>query len=441
MRKIKVVKIIIIILILLLILFGCIIGLKFFDDKPKDVNNQIPVPEENPSILYTDTSIKEIETMPLLLANQEIINKYFSYLDNNDSKALISILNKDYIMGNNLNSNNVINMLNNDKGNFKFFAIKSYSKEISFDHEYKYWVYGKAYTNDYSKVVEKQFIINADLHNLTFKITPVGNVTLSEYEKNMKNTIYNNPGKVITPTGEITSIEGNNYNKFSLHEGTVGIKNTIKNYADYYYFLEITDKNSAYNMLNLEYRNKRFNNLDHYLKSPIVWENVDIEYVNNTINGNKKQYVGIDKNGTYYIFIEKSPMNYEVMLDSYTIPLSETVEKYKNTDDMKKACMCLEFIKEMINMNDYDALYSHMNSTFKQENYKSVYDYRSYLRNKYYNINSFEYVSYKKSENNFIINVKVKNASSDKEDAYFNVMYIVRLNNDLTDFEFSFSTL
>lgn len=439
MKKFKIAKIIIIILILLLILLGCIIGLKFFDEGEKSDNNEVHVFDENPPTLYTDTSIKEIETMSLLLANQDIVNKYFSYLDNNNSEALISILNKDYVAKNNLNSSNVINILNNDKGNFKFFAIKSYSKEISFDHEYKYWVYGKAYTNDYSKVVEKQFIINADLYNLTFKITPIGNVTLSEYEKSMNDAIYNNSEKVTIPTGNVTSIEGNSYNKFSVYEGTAGLKNTIKNYADYYYFLEVTDRSSAYNLLNSEYRNKRFGSLDEYIKSTIVWKDSDIEYVSDRLNDNKKQYVGIDKNGTYYIFIETSPMNYEIMLDSYTIPLNETVEKYKNTDDLKKACMCLEFVKEMINMNDYNALYSHMNSTFKQNNYNSVDDYKNYIKNKYYSINSFEYVSYKKSENNYIINVKVKNASSDKEDAYFNVMYIVKLNNDLTDFEFSFS--
>lgn len=439
MRKLKVIKIIIIIIILLLILVGCIIGLKFINNKSKSDNNEIIVSDENPPTLYTDTNIKETETMSLLLANQDIVNKYFSYLNNNNSEALISILNKDYVTKNNINSSNVVNMLNQDKGNFNFFVIKSYSKEISFDHEYKYWVYGKAYTSDYSKIVEKEFIINADLYNLTFKITPVGNVTLSEYEKNMKETIYNNPGKVTMPTDSITSIEGNNFNKFSIYEGTEGLKNTIKNYADYYYFLEVTDRSSAYNLLNSEYRNKRFGSLDEYIKSPIIWKDSNIEYVSDELNDNKKQYIGIDKNGTYYIFIETSPMNYEIMLDSYTIPLNDTIEKYKSTSDLKKACMCLEFVKEMINMNDYNALYSRMNSTFKQNNYNSVDAYKNYIKNKYYSINSFEYVSYKKSENNYIINVKVKDSSSDKEDAYFNVMYIVRLNNDLTDFEFSFS--
>ena len=277
------------------------------------------------------------------------------------------------------------------------------------------------------------------MHNFTFKITPEGSTTKDGFKQYMDSIIHTDTGDVVIPDGKITSIDGNDYNKFEIYNGTEATKKAIEHYAKYYYFLEKTDMNSAYELLNKEYKNKRFGNIESYKSSKVLWKNIDVEYVKKEFIGSKVQYIGIDKNGGYYIFIENSPMDYEILLDSYTIPLTETVEKYNSSNNTEKACMCLELVKEMINMKDYKSLYNtYLNKEFKQNNFSTMDQFTKYINSKFYNNNKFEYISYRTSEDSFIVNVNLKNADSDQQGDDNEFSFVVKLNSGLTDFEFSF---
>ena len=274
------------------------------------------------------------------------------------------------------------------------------------------------------------------MYNLTFKITPMGQTTKQSYDSYIDSLIHTDNGKKTTIDDTVTSITVNNYNKFEIYEGNQDIKNIIENYAKYYYFLEMTDSSSAYNLLNTEYKNKKYGNYSEYQKSKLLWKNIDIQYVKQTVEKDKTLYIGIDKSGTYYIFLEKSPMEYEIMLDSYTIPLTETVDKYTSSGSVEKVCMCLENIKEMLNLRDYKTLYEYMNTTFKQNNYSTIDSFQRYVDSKYYSNNNFEYESYNVSGDSYIVKVKVSNASD--TNSYFEINYVVKLNTSLNDFEYSF---
>ncbi len=88
----------------------------------------------------------------------------------------------------------------------------------------------------------------------------------------------------------------------------------------------LVDENAAYQSLNEEYRNKKFGNKENYIK--YINENLSLSTISMevdrysvaTINGYKffKVY---DKSDRYYIFKEKSIMDYEVYLDDYTVEL------------------------------------------------------------------------------------------------------------------------
>ncbi len=443
-RSAKIKLIIVAMIICLLILMAIIINIrnsyisKYGKTEHKNNNYGNTTKQEEPADLYTDTNIKKVQTMPLLLATQDAINKYYGYIYNNNSSAVVAVLDKDYINSNGISTNNVIDKLRVTNARSNFYATKVYSKEISFDHEYKYWVYGNLYT-DNSEFYTEQFIVNLDLFNKTFKITPVGESTEDGFENYMDQIIHTDNGEVILAQGTVTSIDENEYNKFSIYEGTEGTKRIIENYAKYYNLMQKSNKEGAYNLLDDEYKNKKFGSLDAYLKSNIMWENINIEYVRQTYNEENIQYIGIDKNGTYYIFYENAPMDYKVMLDSYTVPLEETVKKFNESNSVEQACMCVKNIEEMINNKDYKTMYNHINSVFKQNNFGTQKSFEDYIQNKYYKECKFNFISYKVSEDSYIINVKVVDINSKDESEYFETQYVVKVNDKIGDFEYSFS--
>ena len=434
-RKLIIILFIFILLISLLVVAS--IRKKYLEKKAKI--DALNIPETTPSKLYTDTSIQEVETTALLLAAQDTVNKYYEYVNSNNAAGLMGVLNTEYIKSNNINSNNVISTLKTSNQNKKFFITKAYTKEVSFDHEYKYFIFGKSYTDDYKNVETEQYIANLDVHNLTFKITPMGSASEEEFNTYMDSIIHTDNGKVDVVDGNVTSIEENEYNKFSIVEGNENLKQTIENYAKYYYFLERTDTKAAYELLDDNYKNKKFGSYENFLKSSLVWKNIDIEYIKKTTENGKQVLIGVDKNGTYYIFYETSPMNYKVMLDSYTIPLEETAKKYAGASDEEKVTMCLECVREMVNLRDMQSMNKYMNTIFKDNNFSNQTTLSNYVMSKYYNNTKFEYLSYTLSGNSYIVKVKISDMDYNDDDHSYTNDYVIKLNNNLTDFEYSFN--
>ena len=236
------------------------------------------------------------------------------------------------------------------------------------------------------------------------------------------------------------SIELNQYNSYK--NTTIDDLTMCNNYLNLYIENVKNNTNNSYNLLNENYRNKRFKNIQNYIqyinenKDEILNSKVDKYKVNVNYDGSK-QYIIIDNYSRYYIINAKSVMTYSIMLDSYTTPLSETTAKYNSSSEVEKAGMCLEMVKEMINNNDYQSMYNHLNETFKTNNFTSLEEFSNLIKNKYYESNNFSYESYSTSNNNYIINVKVSDNSDENKN--FNISFIVKLGSSIDDFEMSFN--
>lgn len=115
----------------------------------------------------------------------------------------------------------------------------------------------------------------------------------------------------------------NEYIPIYVEEADMVIK-----YLNDYKNLLISDVEASYNLLNEEYRNKKFGNLDKYKEYVNVHFNSTSIYTMEVesykviyVNGYK--YFDIyDNNDNHFIFKEKSIMDYEVYLDNYTIKIA-----------------------------------------------------------------------------------------------------------------------
>ena len=207
-------------------------------------------------------------------------------------------------------------------------------------------------------------------------------------------------------------------------------------YLNYYYYLQQTDKQSAYDLLNKEYREARFGDVNNYYQYLQNNNSREISYMKEYTEGSTNKFIAVNKFGDYYIFIETAPMKFSIMLDSYTIPLTETTTKYNSATNEQKACMCLEQVKEMLNNKDYKTIYNHLNSTYKNNNFETQDKFTSYMKEKFYDINNFKYESYQVSNNSYIINVKVSDDTDESKN--FTMSFVVKLADSIDKFEMSF---
>lgn len=131
-------------------------------------------------------------------------------------------------------------------------------------------------------------------------------------------------------------ILNSNYNKnrileYDMVPKTYGVNEYVsvnisdKDMADIYFNDYIstvyTDIEKSYMLLNEEYRNKKFNNLEEYKNFINNLSVGKIEKYYTQGKNNSKIYAIYDSNNNFYAFETKGVMQYSVYLDDYTIDI------------------------------------------------------------------------------------------------------------------------
>ena len=200
----------------------------------------------------------------------------------------------------------------------------------------------------------------------------------------------------------------------------------------------------AYEKLNIEYKQEKFPTLESFQK--YVEENRD--RINSiTISSYQRfaredgkdgyQLVVIDTNNNYYIFNITAVMQYDVILDIYTVDIPMFIEQYNEASDAEKTIFNLQKVFSAINNKDYQYVYNKLDSTFKQNNFPTLVDFETYAENTFYDNNSVGYTNYQTSGNLHIYELKITDKSNATSQA-ITKNFIMQLL-DGTDFVMSFS--
>ncbi len=102
------------------------------------------------------------------------VGQYYSFLQANDTNALMTILDKEYIKKNNINSSNVYEKLEGSNNLYTFSPTKAYRQKIS-ENIIKYYIYGNKQieTIDDSQIVdEDKYVVTIYKINSTYTIMP-----------------------------------------------------------------------------------------------------------------------------------------------------------------------------------------------------------------------------------------------------------------------------
>ena len=225
-----------------------------------------------------------------------------------------------------------------------------------------------ALTFEYEIKEEFNIIVNIDYNNRTFSIEP----TSKEYED-------------INTASEINSIKENENNKYA----TTGIntENIVKDYMNNLKRMMLSRPELVYERLDEEYKNKRFGTLDKF-KEYIEKNTEEIKsiYIDKYLVNNFEdytQYVGTDKYNNMYVFNEKEPLNYTILLDTYTINSDKFKKTYDESDNKYRVKINVNKWIKMLNNRDYENAYKCLDETFKNNNFPTEEEFENYMREKF----------------------------------------------------------
>lgn len=288
-----------------------------------------------------------------------------------DSKkeAIFNFLDPKYISDNNISVSNVLDKVYNN-GKVEFIPLKMY--ELLGNNKTQYAVYGIMQNINGDEQEEAYFVVSVDKRNTSFCITPI------DFEK------YQDVDEIpLDGKDENIGSNKNNYFSFSIME-----ENDIaQKYFTYYKSMMLENPEAAYEMLEEEYRNKRFGSLDEF-KNYVTKNAEEIEsylakeYEVNVLE-DATEYVCQDQYKHSYIFKVSAVMQFQVKLDTYTIESEETKQKYQMANERRKVEMNVDKWIQMLNHRDYKAAYQVLDESFKSKHFQDLNRFEEYMRSRF----------------------------------------------------------
>ena len=362
-------------------------------------------------------SVEQVTNRNDYYAVKNIIGKYAYSIVDGGTESVYNMINIDYLDKNKITVNNITEVIDNVIGlDLSEEQMNNLKLNISIDKMYckesavnirTFFVYGNFSNNVEQNEMEFQIIVEIDSKNNTFYIYPTSYVVQN----------YQNEQDLEKYTTELTEIPKNSYNTFSFVN--VDDLTIINDYLSNFKASLTNDVNSSYELLNEDYKINKFGTIDEYKK-----------YVNNNINyllsitidkykkdvtENGTQYIYINDNGIYYIFEKRGIMQYEVLLDTYTVILPEFAEQYNNLDNTKKVVLNIGKVIQALNLRDFKYIYNKLDETFKANNFSTLQDFEVYMNENYPSTYNVEYTNYNQENDIYMQTIILNDKRSNEQ--------------------------
>lgn len=421
-------KILLAIMIIVILAVICIISLLIYinksNEKQMDTNEQI-IDNEYENVFYeieeieANTEIRQVDSQNQYYSIVACIENYYKSILESKGQNLYDILDIAYIQNNGITLDNVVTQI--DAGNFTdtdYMVKEMYVQET--DSMFKYFING--YLMEQGMNTNTYFVVFVDQYNSTYSIYPIN----AELYNNLITSREN------IDSEQIQKNESNLYTVVTVSDATVS-QRLLENYQ---YQIE-NNMQVAYEKLDSEYRQKKFSNIQEYSQyiENIGLRQAKVAQYEKTKYDGYTQYVVLDENGRYYIFKEYSVMNYTVLLDIYTVELSEFVEKYNAARNPEKVQYNLQLWFSAINDGDYQYAYNKLDETYRNNNFRTQVEFESYMKSTFYTNNKLGYKSYEDKGGVYIYNMVITNYNNTSQT--IEKQFIVKLLEG-TDFVMSF---
>lgn len=129
-------------------------------------------------------------------------------------------------------------------------------------------------------------------------------------------------------------------------------------------------------------------------------------------------------------------LDYTILLDTYTIDLPEFTEKYRNSTDEQKVLLNIQKFFEAINHQDYSYAYSKLDETFKNNNFKTIAEFETYMKKNFFSKSKLAAGKVEKQGNTYLYDINMSDATG--KDANTKKKSFVMQLKEGTDFVMSF---
>lgn len=339
-------------------------------------------------------------------------------------KKIYEMLSEKYIKDNQITVDNIEKYINKTQEKEVFIPLNM--KVLKGEYADKYLVQGFIEDEAYNKKTDVYIFVNKDEVHATYSIELI-------------NRKYNNINEILieNENKEILEKENNKYENPQLTDQYL-----VQEYFYFYKYIMLGNKQLAYEKLNKEYSEKRFDNYEQFEK---YIDNHKENIINSSVKGYMKndeksglEYVCIDYNGNYYVFKENENCDYEVMLDTYTVDLPEFIEKYSQGNNQQKVALNINKIFTAIDAKDYKYVYSKLAESFKNNYFNNESDLQKYLNDNLFEKNNVSYEEYAREGELYTYKVYITD-NNNTEDSKQVKMNIVMQLKEGTDFVMSFS--
>lgn len=225
-------------------------------------------------------------------------------------------------------------------------------------------------------------------------------------------------------------------NEFSLIN--ISTDDLLKMYFNKYKNSILENPEDAFNMLDKEYREKRFGNIEKFKE--YITKNYNLivgtelsSYIADNYD-NYTQYVCKDNKGNYYIFRETAVMEYSMLLDTYTIDLPEFAQKYYSATQQQKVALNIEKFIQAINEENYYYAYNCLADSYKNNNFTTQEEFEIYAKEVFYG-SDIEYKVFNTEGEVYTYSVVLTNRNTQEQT---NKTFIMQLG-ERTEFVMSFN--
>lgn len=430
----KLYYLIISIIIIIVIMVICILFyLKSNQNKYND-NENINIIEK----VSTQKKFNEVNDRNDYYDIKKILNKYIIYarqvygwmnsqkyesddISTEGKEAFYSILDNEYIKDMNIQKNDLNKI------------IKEYqSEECILNKLYFYNI------SDNLKLYYSQITIDNENLNLLIKVdnkNETYSVFLNDY---VSKNGYSIDTEIQNMKIDSNSIERNKFNTY--RKSNINDDYIIVDYIDDIKNKLISNPKNVYqNMLEQEYREKRFESLQNFINyiNQNKEEIESIEAKKYIILNEKHEYIIQDQYDNYYVINEKAIMDYTIRFDLYTISEDEFSSSYKSATNEKKVQMNISKFIQMINRHDYKTAYSCLATSFKNNYTLTGEKFIEAVKNKFFTYNNVEYVKCDEVGNNtYAYEIKLTDLTGNNQEE--KIITIIMKLNDEENFEMSF---
>lgn len=241
---------------------------------------------------------------------------------------------------------------------------------------YSYSVYGMIKNTETGETADKYFIVRVDTVALAFEL------------QELNSEEYNNIDEIdlTTDLKEITQTENNKFEYTRISN-----EKACRIYLQMYTELLLSDPETAYGMLEEQYKQERFSSYENFLEyieeNKTYFENAVLSEYSVNYSEEYTEFMIVDTYNNNYLVRAKSVMDYTIQLDSYTIKDEEYQEEYSKLSDLEKASINIDIFIRMLNTKDYSHAYEVLSDGFKSNYFPTEEQFKNYVKEKFFDYN------------------------------------------------------